>query len=48
MKNRRSDAENYTLIKEDKRIAMNKIIWQNYGNAQSQKNICIFFQYVQK
>ena len=43
MKSRRSDAENYKLIKEDKRIAVNKIIWQNYGNAQSQKNKCIFF-----
>ena len=38
MKSQRNDAEKDKLIKESKRIGINKIIWQNNGKTSSQKN----------
>ena len=37
VKSQRNDAEKDKLIKESKRIGINKIIWQNNGKASSQK-----------
>ena len=37
MKSQRNDAEKDKLIKESKRIGINKIIWQNNGKTSSQK-----------
>ena len=37
MKSQRNDAEKDKLIKEGKRIGINKIIWQNNGKTSSQK-----------
>ena len=38
MKSQRNDAEKDKLIREGKRIGINKIIWQNNGKTSSQKN----------